>query len=95
MIYLYDRSRQEDLVAEVHKELEARERAQSDLNRTDKEPNSELRREHRSMEAKESALQSALNNLAWTQSFLMQREADLASAQFSLQGVESESKWLG
>jgi chromosome segregation ATPase len=85
----------EDLVAEVHKELEARERAESDLNRADKEHDSELRRERRSVEAKESAIQSALNDLAWTQSSLMQRESDLATVRFSLQGVKSESKRLG
>jgi response regulator RpfG family c-di-GMP phosphodiesterase len=71
----------EDLVAEVYKERETRRRAESDVNRADKEHDSELRRERRSMEAKESALQSALN--------------DLAAVQFSLQGVESESKRLG
>jgi hypothetical protein len=32
----------EDLVAKVHKEREARERAESDLNRADKEHDSEL-----------------------------------------------------
>jgi hypothetical protein len=68
-----------DLVAEVHKEREAHKRAESDLNRADKELDYELRCERRSMEAKESAPQSALNNLAWTQSFLMQRELDLAA----------------
>jgi chromosome segregation ATPase len=85
----------EDLVPDVHKEQEACGRPESDLNKADKEYDSELRRERQSMEAKESALPSALNDLAWTQSFLMQREGDLAAVQFSLQGVESESKRLG
>jgi chromosome segregation ATPase len=85
----------EDLVAEVRKEREARERAELDLNRADKEHDSELRRERRSLEAKESALQSALNDLARTQSLLTQRESDLAAVQSSLQGMESESKRLG
>ena len=45
------------------------------------------------MEAKESVLQSTLNDLARTQS-LTQREADLV-VQSSLQTIESESKKLG
>jgi chromosome segregation ATPase len=55
----------------------------------------ELRRERRTVEAKESALQSALNDLARTHARLTQRESDLAAVQSSLQGIESESKRLG
>ena len=85
----------EDLVAEVRREREARERAESDLTKADREHDAELRREHRVLEAKESALQSALGDLARTQSLLTQRESDLAAVQSSLQGMESESKRLG
>jgi chromosome segregation ATPase len=85
----------EDLVAEVRREREARERAESDLIKADKEHDAELRRERRALEAKESALKSALDDLARAQSLLTQRESDLFAVQSSLQGIESESKRLG
>ena|SRR5882762_2789818 len=85
----------EDLVAEVRREREARERAESDLTKADKEHDAELRRERRALEAKESALKSALDDLARAQSLLTQRESDLFAVQSSLQGIESESKRLG
>ncbi|KIM72395.1 hypothetical protein PILCRDRAFT_741527 [Piloderma croceum F 1598] len=85
----------EDLVAEVRREHEARERAESDLANADREHDTELGKGRRALEAKESALQSALNDLARTQSLLTQRESDLGAVQFSLQGIESESKRLG
>jgi archaellum component FlaC len=52
----------EDLVAKVRKEREARERAESELTNADREH--ELRKGRRALEAKESALQSAFNDLA-------------------------------
>jgi len=82
----------EDLVDEVQRE--ARERIESELNKADKEHDAKLRWEQRALEAKESTLQSALNDLARTQS-LTQREADLAAVQSSLQTTESELKKLG
>lgn len=85
----------EDLVDEVQRERDARERGESELTKADKEYDAKLRREQRAMETKESALQSALNDLARTQSLLTQREADLAAVQASLQTIESESKRLG
>lgn len=85
----------EDLVEEVQRERQARERAESDLDIADKEHDAELRRERRSLEAKESALQSALNDLARTQSLLTQREADLQAVQNALQTLETESKRAG
>lgn len=85
----------EDLVDEVQRERAARERLESDFNKASKDHDAELRREKRALEAKESALQSALNDLARTQSLLTQRESDLAAVQASLQGIESESKRLG
>lgn len=54
-----------------------------------------LRREWRTLEAKEFALQSALNDLARAQSLLAQREADLSAVQAALQILETESKKLG
>lgn len=85
----------EDLVAELNREREARERLESDFANADKEHDAELRRERRALEAKESALQSALHDQARTQSLLSQRESDLAAVQSSLQTIESESKRLG
>lgn len=85
----------EDLVDEVQREREARERLESDFNKADKDHDAEIRRERRNLEAKESALQSALSDLARMQSLLVQRESDLAAVQSSLQGMESESKRLG
>ena len=75
-----------DLVAKAWKEWEAHEQPELDLNRVNKEHNSELCCEPRSLEAKESSLQSALNDLTRMQFLLMQRELDLAAVQSSLQG---------
>ncbi|KAH9483481.1 Spindle pole body protein pcp1 [Psilocybe cubensis] len=85
----------EDLVDEVQRERTARERAEGDLEAADKEHDAAMRREKRVLEAKESALQSALNDLARTQSLLSQREADLQAVQSALQALEAESKRLG
>lgn len=54
-----------------------------------------MRQSKRSLETKESALQSALNELARTQALLSQREIDLTAVQNALQGLEQESKKLG
>jgi len=85
----------EDLVDEVQRERIARERAEGDLDVADKEHDVAIRREKRTLEAKESALQSALNDLARTQSLLSQREDDLQAVQSALQTLETESKRLG
>jgi chromosome segregation ATPase len=97
---LAHRSRQElawhveDLVAEFRKEREARERAEFELTDADREHDAELRKGRRTLEAKESALQSAFNDLARTQLLLTQMESDLGAVQSSIQGLESESKRL-
>ncbi|ETW85083.1 hypothetical protein HETIRDRAFT_470129 [Heterobasidion irregulare TC 32-1] len=85
----------EDLVEEVRKEREARERAEGDLAKSERDHDAELRREHRTLEAKESALQNALNDLSRAQSLLSQRDTDLAAFQSALQSMEAESKKLG
>ncbi|KAG5634459.1 hypothetical protein H0H81_001876 [Sphagnurus paluster] len=85
----------EDLVEEVQRERQARERAETDLDAADKEHDEEIRRERRALEGKESALQSALNDLARVQSLLSQRESDLKAVQNALQTLEAESKRLG
>ncbi|KAF8066862.1 hypothetical protein FPV67DRAFT_1417467 [Lyophyllum atratum] len=85
----------DDLVEELQRERQARERAESDLDAADKDHDAEIRRERRALEGKESALQSALNDLARVQSLLSQRESDLQAVQTALQTVEAESKSLG
>ncbi|RDB26693.1 Anucleate primary sterigmata protein B [Hypsizygus marmoreus] len=85
----------EDLVEEVNRERQGRERAEADLEVADKEHDDELRRSRRTLEGKESALQSALADLARTQSLLSQRESDLQAVQGALQTLEAESKRAG
>jgi len=85
----------EDLVSEVDLERSARERAESDLDAADQEHDAAMRREKRTIEAKESALQSALNDLARTQSILSEHEADLQRVQSALQTLEGDSRRLG
>lgn len=85
----------ERLVEEVQRERATRERLEADLANAEKEHDAALRAEQRSLEAKESALQSALNDLARTQSLLTQRETDLAQVQSALETLEAESKKLG
>lgn len=96
------RSRQEELaqhvehlVGEVQRERTARERLDTKLDAKEKEHDAALRREKRTLEAKESALQSALNDLTRTQSLLTQRENDLEAVQTALQTLETESKRIG
>ncbi|KAG6901196.1 hypothetical protein C0995_015479 [Termitomyces sp. Mi166 len=85
----------EDLVEETRRERSMRERLEADLEAADKEHEDEVRREKRTLEAKESALQDALNDLARVQSLLSQRESDLQAVQTALQTLEAESKRLG
>ncbi|TCD62514.1 hypothetical protein EIP91_006788 [Steccherinum ochraceum] len=85
----------ENLVAELKRERGNREAFEKDLAEARKEYDEASRRDRRALEAKESSLQSALNDLARTQSLLTQRESDLAQVQQALQAIESESKKLG
>jgi chromosome segregation ATPase len=85
----------EQLVQELRRERQTREQAEADLDAQEKEHDVALRREKRAYEAKESALQSALNDLSRTQSLLTQREADLQAVQTALQTIEAESKKAG
>lgn len=99
------RQRQEDLarhvekvVQELHKEREARQRLETELDAADvadQEHEAELRRERRALEAKESALQSTLDDLARTQTLLTQRETDFQELQNSLQSMDQESRKAG
>ncbi|KZT11194.1 uncharacterized protein LAESUDRAFT_734124 [Laetiporus sulphureus 93-53] len=85
----------ENLVEEIQLERSGRERLNTDLRNAEQEHDTALRKEHRAVEAKESALQSALNDLARTQSLLAQRETDLSAVQTALETFEAESKKLG
>jgi len=85
----------EELVEEVQRERQARERGESELEAAERDHDAELRSERRLREGKESALQSALNDLARTQSLLAQRETDLHAVQSVLQTLEAESKKAG
>ena len=85
----------EDLVEEVRQERAARERLNADLDTAEKEHDASLRRDKRTLEAKESALQGALYDLTRTQSLLSQREKDLEAVQSALQTLETESKRIG
>ncbi|KAF9074522.1 hypothetical protein BDP27DRAFT_1317248 [Rhodocollybia butyracea] len=96
------RSRQEELarhvetlVDELEREREARERLENDFDTADREHDEKFRAERRTLEAKESALQSALTDLAKTQSLLTQREADLQAVQTALQTLENDLKRAG
>ncbi|TDL18934.1 hypothetical protein BD410DRAFT_792731 [Rickenella mellea] len=85
----------EDLVAECRKERDAREKAEADLDGAESRYETDLRHERRTLEAKESALQSALSDLARAQALLTQRERDLADVQDAIRALESESKKAG
>ncbi|KAG5716254.1 Anucleate primary sterigmata protein B [Termitomyces sp. T112] len=85
----------EDLADETQRERSARERLEADIEAADKEHEDEIRRERRTLEAKESSLQNALNDLARIQSLLSQRESDIQAVQTALQTLEAESKRLG
>lgn len=79
----------------MQREKGKREQLESNLDKTKADYEDALRREKRGLEAKESALQATLNDLARAQSLLAQREGDLANVQAALQDIESESKKLG
>ncbi|THH29016.1 hypothetical protein EUX98_g5172 [Antrodiella citrinella] len=85
----------ENLVAELKRERANREALDDELSGTKKEYEEIARRDRRNLEAKESSLQSSLNDLARTQSVLTQRDEDLAAVQQALQTLEAESKKLG
>ncbi|KAN0073860.1 hypothetical protein V8E55_012114 [Tylopilus felleus] len=85
----------EDLVAEVKHEREERERLEQELLKVEKEYDLQLRHERRNLEIKESALQSALDNLAKNETLLERRQADIKAVQDALRANEEESKKLG
>lgn len=85
----------EKVVEELQRERSVREQCEAALDNATKQHEDELRRERRALEAKDSALQSALGDLARTQSLLTQREADIAAVQAALQTLEADNKKLG
>lgn len=85
----------EKLVAEVQREKANGKQLEDENDKLQRELDETARQSRRSLEAKESALQSALNDLARTQALLSQREIDLGAVQTALQTLEQESKKLG
>ncbi|KAJ7658940.1 hypothetical protein B0H17DRAFT_1171833 [Mycena rosella] len=85
----------EDLVAQLHAERAAAAQAAADADAAAKEHAGALRTERRTLDAKESALQSALADLARTQALLAVRDSDLAAVQAALQALEGESRRAG
>ncbi|KAG9317962.1 hypothetical protein JVU11DRAFT_14 [Chiua virens] len=85
----------EDVVTELKDEREERERIEQELLKVEKEYDSQLRHERRNVENKESALKSALDNLAKNEAFLEQRQSDIKAVQDALKTKEEESKKLG
>jgi len=85
----------EDLVGEVEKERDARERAESQFEKANRDFDTDLRRSRRACEAQESSAQSAQTELARVQSLLGQREADVSALQAALSTQEAAAKTQG
>ena len=85
----------EDLVGEVQKESDARERAEGQLEKSNRDFDSEMRRSRRAYEALEASAQTAQTELARVQSLLGQREADVAAIQAALSTQEAAAKTQG
>ncbi|KAI0684015.1 hypothetical protein BC835DRAFT_1294342 [Cytidiella melzeri] len=85
----------EKLVAEMQRERSNRERLESERDKLQRDHDESVRQSKRALDAKESALQSALNDLARSQALLSQRESDLSAVQSALQDMEKESRKLG
>ncbi len=85
----------EKLVPELERERNSARRLADDKDKLQKEYDDAVRQSKRSLEAKDSELQAALNDLARVQALLSQREADLDAVQAAFHDMESESKKLG
>ena len=85
----------EDLVGGVQMEREARERAEAELDKSNRDFESEMRRSRRTFEAHEASAQSAQTELARAQALLSQREADVAALQAALTSQEAAAKSQG
>ncbi|KAF8265287.1 hypothetical protein EI94DRAFT_1736213 [Lactarius quietus] len=85
----------EDLVGEVQMEREARERAEAELDKSNRDFESEMRRSRRTFEAHEASAQNAQTELARAQALLSQRESDVAALQAALTTQEAAAKSQG
>jgi len=85
----------ESLIGEIKKFQEERDQLVHDADTVDQEHDAEYRRQRRAIEMKESALQSALDDLARTQSLLGQRNTEYQAVKEALQTLEAESKRAG
>jgi chromosome segregation ATPase len=85
----------ETLIGEIKKFQEERDQLVHDADTVDQEHDAEYRRQRRAIETKESALQSALDDLARTQSLLDQRNAEYQAVKDALHTLETESKRAG
>jgi DNA repair exonuclease SbcCD ATPase subunit len=85
----------EDLVEEVNNERDARERAESQLDKANRDFDSEMRRSRRAHEAHEASTQTTQTELARVQALLGQREADVSALQTALSAQEAAAKTQG
>ncbi|KAK7023033.1 Cnn-1N domain-containing protein [Favolaschia claudopus] len=85
----------EDLVGQLQDVRASLAQVTADADAAAKEHAAAMRAERRTLDAKESALQSALADLARTQGLLGQRDTDLAAVQAALQTLEGESRRAG
>jgi chromosome segregation ATPase len=85
----------QDLVAEVKKERDARERVESQMEKSNRDYDSELRRSRRAYEAHEASAQTVQTELARVQALLGQREADISALQAALSAQEAAAKTQG
>lgn len=85
----------ENLIGEINKFQEERDQLVRDADAVDQEHDSEYRRQQRAIETKESALRSALDDLARAQALLDQRNMEYQAVKDALQTLEAESKRAG
>jgi chromosome segregation ATPase len=85
----------EDLVGEVRRERDARERAENQVEKSNRDFDSEMRRSRRAYEVQETSAQTAQTEIGRLQSLLGQREADLAALQAALNAQEVAAKTQG
>ena len=85
----------ENLIGEIDKLQEERDQLVRESDAVDQEHDAEYRRQRRAIEAKESALQSTLDDLARAHALLDQRNMEYQAVKDSLQTLEAESKRAG
>jgi len=85
----------EHLVEQVQTEREAREHAEAELDKVNREFESEMRRSRRHLEVHETSTQTTQTELARLQALLSQREADVAALQAALTTQEAAAKTQG